>query len=216
MFVRSTDGGLTWSAPKRINDDVSVTNTQWMATVSVAPNGRIDAVWLDTRNAPSGSDTSALYYSYSTDQGNTWTVNEKMSGTFNPHLGYPNQTKMGDYFDMVSDNTGAHLTWTATFNGEENVFYSHIIPNNPTGVNELSNNLSVLISPNPTSGVFSIASDVKLYQVEIYNLLGVKVYSKTNFKTTSEIDISDQPGGVYFLNVKTEEGSRTQKLILQK
>src|SRR5262249_15123806 len=51
MFARSIDGGQTWSAPKRVNDD-STTNGayQWFGTMSVAPNGRIDAVWNDTRN----------------------------------------------------------------------------------------------------------------------------------------------------------------------
>src|SRR5438094_430549 len=53
MFVRSTNGGLTFSAPRRMNDDpVNHAKWHWFGTLSVAPNGRIDAVWLDTRNAP--------------------------------------------------------------------------------------------------------------------------------------------------------------------
>lgn len=94
MFARSTDGGLTWSYPIRVNDDPSVTNFQWFGTMSVAPNGRIDAIWLDTRDAPPGSDSSALYYSFSSDQGITWSANEKLSGSFDPHTGYPDQNKM--------------------------------------------------------------------------------------------------------------------------
>ncbi len=76
MFAKSENGGLTWGSPIRINDDSSLTNTQWFGTMSVAPNGRIDAVWLDTRDAPFGSDSLVLYYSYSTDRGYTWSVNE--------------------------------------------------------------------------------------------------------------------------------------------
>src|SRR5213075_986202 len=52
MFVRSTDGGLTFSAPHKINDDpVNPNKWHWFGTLSVAPNGRIDSVWYDTRNA---------------------------------------------------------------------------------------------------------------------------------------------------------------------
>src|SRR4029453_650091 len=52
MFVRSADGGLTFSTPKKINDDVFNPNKwHWFGTFSVAPNGRLDAVWYDTRNA---------------------------------------------------------------------------------------------------------------------------------------------------------------------
>mgnify|MGYP003694503063 CR=1 FL=1 len=67
MFVRSTDGGLTFSAPHKINDDpVNPSKWHWFGTFSVAPNGRLDAVWYDTRNAANNTD-SQLFYSWSTD-----------------------------------------------------------------------------------------------------------------------------------------------------
>ncbi|HLK15085.1 MAG TPA: hypothetical protein VKT78_09790, partial [Fimbriimonadaceae bacterium] len=40
--------------------------------------------------------------------------------------GYPNQNKMGDYIGMVSDNTGADVAFTATFNLEEDVYFARI------------------------------------------------------------------------------------------
>ena len=42
----------------------------WFGTLSVAPNGRIDVVWYDTRNAANNID-SQLFYSWSTDGGVT-------------------------------------------------------------------------------------------------------------------------------------------------
>ena len=125
MFARSTDGGQNWSSPVRINDDPTGTNAwQWFGTMSVAPNGRIDVVWNDTRN--DGGYDSELYYSYSHDGGVTWSTNEALSPAFDPHLGWPQQQKIGDYYDMVSDNSGAHLAYCATFNGEEDVYYLYI------------------------------------------------------------------------------------------
>jgi len=214
MFAKSEDGGLTWGLPIRINDDSSVTNTQWFGTMSVAPNGRIDAVWLDTRDAPFGSDSSVLYYSYSTDKGYTWSVNEKLSDSFDPHIGYPNQEKMGDYFDMVSDNSGAHLAWANTFNGEQDVYYSNIIPQAATGVNEISNNAAYSIFPNPTSGKFFITGTAKQSQLEIYNTLGKKIYSEKIFKSNCEVDISPKPAGVYFVKIINPDGRTVvQKII---
>jgi len=55
MFIRSTDGGASWSAPVRVNDDLTMIGQgawHWFGTMSVAPNGRIDVVWNDTRNDP--------------------------------------------------------------------------------------------------------------------------------------------------------------------
>lgn len=125
MFARSTDGGVTFSSPIRVNDDPSTSAWQWFGTMSVAPNGRIDVAWLDTRDNP-GTFLSALYYSHSMDGGLTWSTNQRLSDYFDPHVGWPNQNKMGDYFDMVSELTGAHLAWAATFNGEQDVYYSFI------------------------------------------------------------------------------------------
>jgi hypothetical protein len=221
MFAKSTDGGLTWSAPIQINDDTSQTNTQWFGTMSVAPNGRIDAIWLDTRDDAFGLDSSALYYSYSTTQGTTWSVNEKMSALFDPHIGYPNQNKMGDYFDMVSDNSGAHLAWANTFNGEEDVYYSYIIPPVGTGVNQISDNVTFSVYPNPTSGKFIISVLSKQFhptaiRIEIYTVMGEKVYAATIVKTKTEIDISSKSAGIYFLKIVDRDGSTFVKKIVRK
>lgn len=125
MFARSTDGGMTWSAPVRINDDLSNNAWQWFGTIAVAPNGRIDVTWLDTRDDPGGL-ASALYYSFSSDGGLNWSANERLSDSFDPHVGWPQQNKIGDYFDMISDDAGAHLAWAGTFNGEQDIYYSRI------------------------------------------------------------------------------------------
>jgi hypothetical protein len=131
MFARSTNGGQTFSVPRRINDDpVNHAKWHWFGTFSVAPNGRIDAVWLDTRNAANNID-SQLFYSFSVDGGSTWSANAAVSNSFNPHLGYPNQNKLGDYITIVSDNTGASVAYAATFTGGEDIYYVRIPPSAP-------------------------------------------------------------------------------------
>src|SRR5437867_4911705 len=135
MFVRSTDGGLTFSAPHRINDDpINHNKWHWFGTLSVAPNGRIDSVWHDTRNAANNTD-SQLFYSFSTDGGVTWSANVAVSDAFNPFEGYPNQDKIGDYITIVSDETGGNVAYAATFNfnpgrgqHEEDVYYVRVAP----------------------------------------------------------------------------------------
>jgi len=126
MFSRSADGGLTWSPPVRVNDDPGTSAWQWFGTMSVAPNGRIDAIWLDTRNDATGGYTSELYYSFSIDAGVTWSANVALTPGFDPHVGWPQQNKMGDYFHMVSDEFGANLAYAATFNNEQDVYFARI------------------------------------------------------------------------------------------
>ena len=131
MFVRSTNGGITFSAPRRINDDpVNHAKWHWFGTLSVAPSGRIDVVWYDTRNSPNNV-TSQLFYSFSIDGGNTWSPNVAVSNLFNPFIGYPNQSKLGDYITVVSDDDSANVAYSATFNGEEDIYYVRIQPSLP-------------------------------------------------------------------------------------
>lgn len=128
-MVRSEDGGATWSAPVRVNDDAGDNNAwQWFGTLSVAPNGRLDAIWVDTR-ADSGGFDSELYYASSEDGGITWSANRAVSPAFDPSLGYPQQNKIGDYYDMVSEDEFVHIAYTATFNGEQDVYYLRLPTN---------------------------------------------------------------------------------------
>ena len=162
MFVRSTDDGLTFSAPLRVNDDANhQTKWHWFGTFSVAPNGRLDAVWYDTRNAANNRD-SQLFYSYSTDVGVTWASNVAVSNAFDPSQGYPNQSKIGDYITIVSDATGGNVAYSATFNfnpsrgqREEDVYYVRVFPGgqgpSPTPTPTVSPTSTPTASPTPTA-----------------------------------------------------------------
>jgi hypothetical protein len=216
MFNKSTDGGMTWNnaAPVTINDDGDTTSTQWFGTMAVAPNGRIDVVWLDTRDHP-GSDSSALYYSYSIDEGETWSVNEKLSESFDPHIGYPNQQKMGDYIDMQSSNAGAHVAWVHTLNGGQDVYYSFITPQEATAIEDVSTNAGVSVYPNPTSGLLEVAwADTKT-RIELFTTIGQLVFSTTAFDAKHAIDISSQPAGIYFLKLISEDSQETITKIVR-
>jgi hypothetical protein len=168
MFSRSTDGGLTFSAPHRITDDpVNQNKWHWFGTLAVAPNGRIDSVWLDTRNAANNTD-SQLFYSWSTDGGVTWAPNVAVSNPFTPFEGYPVQNKMGDYITIVSDNTGGDVAYPATYNfnpsrgqHEEDVYYVRVSPSGgptPTPTATASPTATATATATPTATVTPTAT----------------------------------------------------------
>lgn len=127
-FSRSADGGQTWSAPISVNKDAAGNGAyHWFGTMSVAPNGRIDAVWNDTRDSGQ-PNLSRLYYSSSSDGGLSWSADVALSGVWDSFVGWPQQQKIGDYSHMVSDNDGANLAMAATLNGEQDVYFVRIGP----------------------------------------------------------------------------------------
>lgn len=124
MFARSTNRGATFSAPIRIND-FGPNSYHWMGAIAVAPNGRIDVLWYDTRSNPN-NQYSELYYSSSSDGGLTWTPNRVVSAPFDPSLGYPQQNKIGDYIGVIALNDATCVAYSATFNAEEDVYFLRI------------------------------------------------------------------------------------------
>ena len=225
MFARSTDGGHNFDWPVRVNDDPTNSAYQWFGTMSVAPDGRIDVIWLDTRENP-GDVMSALYYSYSLDQGTTWSTNVKLSESFDPHVGWPQQDKMGDYFDMYSDESGAHLAWAGTFNGEQDVYYSVIKPDF-SAVNENGRPAPERISacyPNP----FKDKTNIR-YQLLERNKVSLEVYSSTGVMVASlvnevqdagmyykEFNASGLESGVYYYRLEAGKYTETGRMTVVK
>ena len=126
MFARSTDGGATWSEPVRINTDPGFANAwHWFGTLSVAPNGRIDVCWNDTRH-DSSKLLSELFYCSSMDGGLSWETDRAISPPFDSRLGWPGQNKMGDYIGMISLEDAACIAYSATFNGEQDVYFTRV------------------------------------------------------------------------------------------
>ncbi len=225
MFIKSTDGGSFWTAPIKINDDFGTSNVQWFGTMSVAPNGRIDVVWLDTRDNNPGIYWSSLYYSYSLDQGETWSVNERLSDAFDPHEGWPNQNKMGDYFDMVSDESSAHLAWASTLNGEQDVYYGRITPQ-LTGIGDnpqKTDFVSVSAYPNPFKEKVTIRYSLNktgIVNLSIFDIYGKEVKTVVNesqqagsYNVTFAAD-ADLAEGVYYCRLTSGANTRTVSLVL--
>lgn len=127
-FARSSDGGFTWETGIRVNDD-GPGELQWMPAMSVAPNGRIDVFWFDTRN-DSGHQTpwSELFYSFSTDGGSNWAPNRRVTEAFDTTIGWPQQSKIGDYMESASDARGASVVYPATYNGGQDLWFMRVEP----------------------------------------------------------------------------------------
>ena len=126
VLLRSDDRGETWHEPVQVVPSVDTDAYRWFGTFAIAPNGRLDIVYNDTVNSPDDPSFSETYYTTSTDGGDTWTAPVQLGPQWSSHLGWPNQNKIGDYYDMVSDDVGAHLIYATTYNDEQDVYYLRI------------------------------------------------------------------------------------------
>lgn len=73
------------------------------------------------------------------------------------------------------------------------------------------------IYPNPNDGVFTADIPSNAVSLEISDMEGQIIYSEDLMKhpgSRSEINISDQPQGIYILTVRTKVGISRGKIVL--
>src|SRR5207247_4446511 len=104
LLVRSTNRGISWSSPSRVND-VS-TNHQIFPAITTF-GGRVDVAFYDSRNDPAGKLLD-VYYAGSTDDGLTFQSNVRVTdASFDPNLAVTGGGAfLGTYNGIASDGTG--------------------------------------------------------------------------------------------------------------
>jgi photosystem II stability/assembly factor-like uncharacterized protein len=132
-------------------------------------------------------------------------------------------TDMGITWNMLASGTTKGLNaihinpsiiaWTVGANGT-------ILKNQPgkiiTTVDEHPANC-LTTYPNPSNGQFTVEmGKAARGQFTVYNLLGEKIYQFEISNPKLEIDLSDQPNGIYFIHVKADQDTSTQKITIRK
>src|SRR3954451_10024895 len=120
-YIRSSDGGVTFGAPFKLNSD-STTRPQWQPNLSVSPSGTLLATWYDARESTTctkGNPAVPCYRMWSrksNDNGLTWLPDDTLSDVVSPlpaqSDGNIQPTYAGDY-DYGSALLTKHTTsWT--------------------------------------------------------------------------------------------------------
>ncbi len=85
------------------------------------------------------------------------------------------------------------------------------------GIENMYNENSITIYPNPNNGLFTIKNiDNKNQTVDlsIISLTG-EIIGNWSFTNTIELNLSEKAKGIYYLQLKTKEGITTKKLLIQ-
>jgi hypothetical protein len=107
-FMRSTDGGATFSAPVVINDTFA--GQHFMQTLSVDQQGVLHSSWFDGRNSPTDSSKYDVYASYSLDDGLTFSPNARVTSA---SLDAGGAQVIGDYAGIAAAGGFAHPVWVS-------------------------------------------------------------------------------------------------------
>jgi len=127
-------------------------------------------------------------------------------------------------FDPATAGVGSHLI-TYTYidaNGCENYAEETIYVDICTGINELLDNITIEVTPNPNNGLFKIKVSADIAEdvhIRILNNLGLVVFEENSVsidnKYSYDINLSDESKGMYFIHVITDESVYIQKVIVR-
>ena|SRR6201998_2069712 len=124
-------------------------------------------------------------------------------------------------------NSGTYNAWLVVTNAsgcKDSSLVAIVV--NPVGIQSINNGgEGISIYPNPSSGRFVLKANGNLLmanpigihsdnQVEVYNVLGEKVYSELSVvHFPLSIDISAQPTGMYFVKVTSGQSTKVMKVV---
>ncbi|CAN5749906.1 hypothetical protein BH11BAC7_BH11BAC7_25910 [soil metagenome] len=172
-----------------------------MVTVNTAPT----ATYTSTINTVCLND-AAVTLSGGSPAGGVYSGTGVSAGNFNP---------------MTAGNGTHVITYTYTdANSCSDAATHSIVVNACVGINEIVSDNQLMIFPNPTTGVFTIALAQEVQGAVTVNIMSVdgKLISseqRTATNSTLNFDLSAQPKGVYLLEVQSAAGRSYTKIILE-
>ena len=113
--------------------------------------------------------------------------------------------------------TDAEGIWEITVvsvcaNGESEQSEAYTLTVQEVSLEEYANRFEIY--PNPANEVLFVNTTENINEINIYNIVGVRVYNETNF-TTNNIDLSNFNSGVYFIRINTEKGEVVKRFVKQ-
>jgi hypothetical protein len=128
FYVRSTDGGTSFSQPVRLNDD-STNNSQLFPSVAVTAAGAVGIEWWDRRNSTNDCLTD-VYMTISHDGGTSFGPNFRVTNqnfVFTPIEPSLASGYHGDYLNMTADGETFFPSWSSEARGNPDA-YMGIVP----------------------------------------------------------------------------------------
>ncbi|MEI7980581.1 MAG: T9SS type A sorting domain-containing protein [Bacteroidota bacterium] len=221
-FVKSTDGGLSWCAPKRVNDDPPGRQQffTWMTVDQVT--GYIYFVFYDRRNYT--DNRTDVYMAVSRDGGETFENFKISDSPFNPNAG----VFFGDYTCVSAHNNVVRPIWTRLQYSALSVWTATIDSINVGTGPDPKPYVSLSLDqnyPNPvkehTYFSYKVHSPTKV-TLKVFNILGKEIASLFQDKMVNAgkyieyFDVSGNrfPPGIYYFSLTTGEQTLKRKMII--
>lgn len=94
-----------------------------------------------------------------------------------------------------------------------------IVQNSTTGISVNQLQSSISLYPNPSNGKFQLSIDdsqiARNSIMEIFNLHGARIYQAAIINSITDIELSNQKKGIYFVKIYNGQTILTRKIVIQ-
>ena len=219
-IVKSSDGGNTWSAPIRVNNDVPG-KQQFMSAMTIDQvTGYVYVLFYDRRNYASGANTD-VYLAISKNGGSTFSNYKINSTTFAPNAAI----FFGDYIGISAHNNVVRPIWMQ-MTGNSLSVYTALVDPLTIGMYEAKPEALDLLVPKPNP--FKSETNIEFYlsknlplSIQLVNSEGKivqelakeKEYPQGKNNLNINVTQLDLPPGIYYLAFYGDERSKYVKLV---
>lgn len=172
-----------------------------LALVKIAPHTYLD-IFGKIGEDPGTAWTDV--FPYTSAQGTWWTNDHTLIRKSTVQTGVttnPTAFNVTAEWDSLPENTWTNLGMHTCLCGN-------------TGILDGTTNASFSVYPNPSNGTFTIMAASAINTIEIYNVLGERVYAEaTATVNNKQVNLSGQPSGIYLVNVLLANGKRSVSRI---
>jgi len=235
ILNRSTDGGITWSAGIRVNQDqVNNGAVQYFPAIHVDQLGGVNIIFYDDRNTT--SDSTGVYLARSEDGGENWCEFEISDHNYKPiPIAGTAQGYQGDNIDITSSSG---ILWPVWMDNSTGIYQIWTVPIDLSSVDVEHQSDNLINSfqleqnyPNPFNPATNIKFRIAKFgfvMLKIYDVLGNEVATIVNEEKPAgeyEVIFSDEnlPSGIYYYRLQvypasggTDSFTETRKMVLLK
>ena len=213
----ATGGVWYWSAPAKFLGDQSTSLgknlsfdlkqsaiTSQFDDIDVSISNGSTTIVLDLADNPGIDWTS---YSVTLDMSTLWKIDNIITGEI-----ATSEQILAVLSNIISLKIRGEYVSGSDTGGLDNV----ILQNNLLAVSSVSTP-KISLYPNPTTGLFNVASDLILQDstIEVLDLSGKIVFTDFKFKAKKPINISSLKPGVYLVKMKYGDKTFSQRIIKQ-
>ena len=200
-FFNPTSGPATLDYLDMSDNGTNISKWQFPKGTTIASQGFL-VVWADK-----DTSSSELHCDFSFSGSGEQAAIGYANGMVVDSVTFPVQTANVSW-GRYPNGSGPFVAMSPTFNAANTI----------SGVEEDLFQNSIYVYPNPSSGKCMVQSlKYKISELEVRNVVGQMIRKMTPSDASFfSLDLSGQPGGVYFLTLRSEDGTAVKKLIVQK